>query len=765
MCQAILAHTVCFDSSNMSHDLAGRPSLGTLDAPAQAACGVSSLQAQENWMGRKRFEQCAGYLVQVDVGLLRQEHLRPEETLPNKQISSDYKCGPPRRISLHNKEQLVKLQLRPKVFNFLGLGEVAVCLVVMDHSKMSHQHWTLVNYSLITAAGGDVVHQEENAPSKPEPSTSEPSKPEPAKQDAEVKQVEEIDSDIEFTGAKKAPEKQAANGGDVVFHPEENNTPRKPELSKPESAKQVAEVKQVEEIDSDIEFVDEPAAPMDAPHSLLDERELSSAIADAMIEQVLSILQRLPQSANTTLLPRLRPFIAYEVQQRLKSHSAEVPAMRRQISPMQRQHSPFQTLTGLAPSSLAGPLQEKIPLPRWMGDGGGGWKSRAGSVDSAHSLSQGEKGENAHAWEQSVEKIEKVLEERSSNTPKKLPKALSGRIQREPRRPDFRFEPPRQSSGHGRHHVGTTSLDIWLRHGSKSGDRSQSKMSQFSSTSGVIENRAKMKAARKAAMTLDDRHHVLPGLKEFVGEGLIPDAPPEPSRTLGSLAWLAELWTPKRKISVSMTRAVSSATRKPNAEFKQLPKTVSGAWRRQALSLAEEMRKDMAEEVAMAKTNMSFRRGLWWLRHLVGLRSMNRPYKAMLISFCLMAVIVMAEAIGLHGQIELHERTATAEMNHPFFRHVRNYGLVVSAGFGLLTHHFGVKFSDVGLPSGEQDELLQAHSVGMGYVQPWIFVSKRNSRFLGSAWMASMLFGAASEIYKTRLYPGTSAIQATRRRR
>lgn len=24
--------------------------------------------------------------------------------------------------------------------------------------------------------------------------------------------------------------------------------------------------------------------------------------------------------------------------------------------------------------------------------------------------------------------------------------------------------------------------------------------------------------------------------------GLIPDAPPEPSRTLGSLAWLAELW-------------------------------------------------------------------------------------------------------------------------------------------------------------------------------------------------------------------------------
>lgn len=44
-----------------------------------------------------------------------------------------------------------------------------------------------------------------------------------------------------------------------------------------------------------------------------------------------------------------------------------------------------------------------------------------------------------------MEKIEKVLEERSSNTPKKLPKALSGRIQREPRRPDFRFEPPRQS--------------------------------------------------------------------------------------------------------------------------------------------------------------------------------------------------------------------------------------------------------------------------------------------------------------------------------
>ena len=29
----------------------------------------------------------------------------------------------------------------------------------------------------------------------------------------------------------------------------------------------------------------------------------------------------------------------------------------------------------------------------------------------------------------------------------------------------------------------------------------------------------------------------------------------------------------------------------------------------------------------MAKNNMSFRGGLWWLRQIVGLRALNRPYK------------------------------------------------------------------------------------------------------------------------------------------
>lgn len=34
------------------------------------------------------------------------------------------------------------------------------------------------------------------------------------------------------------------------------------------------------------------------------------------------------------------------------------------------------------------------------------------------------------------------------------------------------------------------------------------------------------------------------------------------------------------------------------------------------------------QQVAMAKNNMSFRGGLWWLRHVTGLRALNKPYKA-----------------------------------------------------------------------------------------------------------------------------------------
>lgn len=34
---------------------------------------------EETWMGRKRYGKTAGYLVQVDVGLIRQQKLRPEE--------------------------------------------------------------------------------------------------------------------------------------------------------------------------------------------------------------------------------------------------------------------------------------------------------------------------------------------------------------------------------------------------------------------------------------------------------------------------------------------------------------------------------------------------------------------------------------------------------------------------------------------------------------------------------------------------------------
>eukprot|EP00931_Biecheleriopsis_adriatica_P053949 TRINITY_DN31707_c0_g1_i1.p1 TRINITY_DN31707_c0_g1~~TRINITY_DN31707_c0_g1_i1.p1 ORF type:complete len:271 (+),score=43.27 TRINITY_DN31707_c0_g1_i1:74-886(+) len=58
---------------------------------------------------------------------------------------------------------------------------------------------------------------------------------------------------------------------------------------------------------------------------------------------------------------------------------------------------------------------------------------------------------------------------------------------------------------------------------------------------------------------------------------------------------------------------------KAQTQKRQLPQSVSGVWRRQAAVLGRQLREQMADEVAMAKSNMSFRGGLWWLRHAVGL--------------------------------------------------------------------------------------------------------------------------------------------------
>ena len=73
---------------------------------------------------------------------------------------------------------------------------------------------------------------------------------------------------------------------------------------------------------------------------------------------------------------------------------------------------------------------------------------------------------------------------------------------------------------------------------------------------------------------------------------------------------------------------------------------------------------------------------------------------------------------------------------------LRSFAILTSALSGLVTHHFGMKLSDVGLSPGEQDQLLQAHSaarpcktslmaqVGLGYVRPWLIISKRNGNLL-----------------------------------
>ena len=52
-------------------------------------------------------------------------------------VSSEYQCGPPVLLSMTSRVQRAQLQLRPTVFNALGLAEVAVlwheldCLLVV----------------------------------------------------------------------------------------------------------------------------------------------------------------------------------------------------------------------------------------------------------------------------------------------------------------------------------------------------------------------------------------------------------------------------------------------------------------------------------------------------------------------------------------------------------------------------------------------------------------------------------------------------------
>lgn len=137
-----------------------------------------------------------------------------------------------------------------------------------------------------------------------------------------------------------------------------------------------------------------------------------------------------------------------------------------------------------------------------------------------------------------------------------------------------------------------------------------------------------MQKAKKAAMTLQIEKI---GIGEMLGKavGVLPEVDDQ----------IPAIRTGSRKFSVRVDGRRTSATPEELCQD-YLPKTVSGAWRRQAIVLAAEMREDMAQEVAMAKNNMSFQGGLWWLRHMVGLRALNRPNKALMIS-CMLFLFIL----------------------------------------------------------------------------------------------------------------------------
>eukprot|EP00435_Cladocopium_sp_Y103_P009687 s1532_g2.t1 len=461
-------------------------------------------------------------------------------------------------------------------------------------------------------------------------------------------------------------------------------------------------------------LADEPVAPPDAPRALtalVDSKELSNLIADAMLHQVSKAIQR------------MQPLIAREVQQQLDSKD------------------PAEAAVEFAVHSNAGgtaPRQEHVPIPRWI-DQGDAWCQLALTLPHHMPTSPAASEKKNKTGSLSCFTIKEAEENNSSPRSERFLPAVGECVGRKESLNEEKDK--------------TASEKTWRHNRLAAANRGDSKMSGMSGISASSNaSRNRMQKAKKAAMTLQIEKV---GLGEMLGRavGVLPEVDDLDDQ-------IPAIRTGSRKFSVRMDGRRISTTPEELCQDR-LPKTVSGAWRRQAIVLAAEMREDMAQEVAMAKNNMSFRGGLWWLRHMVGLRALNRPYKALMISCMLFLLIMVAECISLWFQAQQYEQTASAQFSeHPLMQNLGDFGIFCSAALGLIMHHFGVKMSDVGLPSGEQDQLLQAHSVGMRYVRSWLVISKRNGKVLGIAWLSAMITGIAAKIYKAAYADPISVPQA-----
>jgi len=262
--------------------------------------------------------------------------------------------------------------------------------------------------------------------------------------------------------------------------------------------------------------------------------------------------------------------------------------------------------------------------------------------------------------------------------------------------------------------------------------RLQKGASKCSTPSKRSENRfdpARARKLAKAAMTL--RESPLESEIHNLGGG----------GALENLAEnLADILPMRRSTLTSRHDTVIPTIQAGRKTVQVLPNSVSGAWRRQAKVLAAQMREEMAEEVKMAKNNMSFRGGLWWLRQLVGLRTLTKPRQARYISLIAASLTLAAVSFSFYW-----------EGSEVFIaRNLLDAAVVASAVMGLLIHHFCSKLSENCLSAGEQDGLLQAHSVAFGYTQPWLVISRDHGNHLLPIWICSVISRVATRIYETR---------------
>eukprot|EP00930_Biecheleria_cincta_P018515 TRINITY_DN1439_c0_g2_i2.p1 TRINITY_DN1439_c0_g2~~TRINITY_DN1439_c0_g2_i2.p1 ORF type:complete len:701 (-),score=103.93 TRINITY_DN1439_c0_g2_i2:457-2244(-) len=200
------------------------------------------------------------------------------------------------------------------------------------------------------------------------------------------------------------------------------------------------------------------------------------------------------------------------------------------------------------------------------------------------------------------------------------------------------------------------------------------------------------------------------------------------------------------EVQREMQRAAVTAGQDGRVAFsmqRSLPKSVAGAWRRQAAILGRQFREQMAEEVAMAKNNVSFHGGLWWLRSITGVGSLPRPKRAVYISACIM--LLMTAILSWNLQL-------AAAVPKGMISSVLDVAMVFSGALGLTIHHACCKLSDNCPTTGEQDAMLQSHSVAFDFTDDWLALSRKRGWWLLLIWLTSIATACASYVYKAQVF-------------